>query len=107
MVKYRTLGQPSSHVKRFTIPPTARFLVESPPKIDAQQNCFGYASHALAGRPLLSVCAGCIALLTVALHHWILTRMDDLHATMLDGDINEPHRFRELQVVVDDNYVGR
>jgi hypothetical protein len=55
--------------------------------------------HALAGRPVLSVSTGCIALLAVALHRWMLTRMDALRATMHDGDIHAVRRFRELHVV--------
>jgi len=54
--------------------------------------------HTLAGRPVLSLCTGCIALLAVALHHLMLTRMDALRATMHDGDLNAIRRFRELHV---------
>lgn len=54
--------------------------------------------HALAGRPLLSVGTGCIAILAVVLHSWMLTRMDALRGTMHDGDMNAIRRFRELHV---------
>ncbi len=54
--------------------------------------------HALEGRPVLSVCTGCIALTAVALHRWMLIRMDALRATMHDGDINAVRRFRKLHV---------
>ncbi len=55
--------------------------------------------HTLEGRPLLSVCTGCIALLALALHRWMLTRMDALRSTMHDGDARAISRFRELHVV--------
>jgi len=54
--------------------------------------------HALENRLLLAVCTGCIALMAVALHHWMLNRMDVLRATMHDGDIIAVRRFRELHV---------
>lgn len=54
--------------------------------------------HALEGRAVLSVCTGCIALMAVALHHWMLARMDALRATMHNGDITTVRRFRELHV---------
>ena len=54
--------------------------------------------HALEGRAILSVCTGGIALMAVALHHWMLMRMDALRATMHDGDITAVRRFRELHV---------
>ena len=54
--------------------------------------------HALEGRPLLSLCTGCIALMALALHRWMLIRMDALRATMHDGDIAAVRRFRELHV---------
>lgn len=54
--------------------------------------------QALAGRPMLAVSTGCIAILAVALHRWMLTRMDALRGTMHDGDLNAIRRFRELHV---------
>jgi hypothetical protein len=54
--------------------------------------------HALAGRPVLSAATGCIALLALALHRWMLTRMDTVRATMHDGDTRALRRFRELHV---------
>ncbi len=54
--------------------------------------------HALADRPVLSVCLGCIALLAVAVRRWMLARMDALRTTMHDGDIYAIRRFRELHV---------
>jgi hypothetical protein len=55
--------------------------------------------HTLAGRPMLSVCTGCIALLALAMHRWILTRMDTVRLTMHDGDVEAIRRFRELHLV--------
>lgn len=54
--------------------------------------------HALAGSSMLSASTGCIALAAVALHRWMLTRMDAVRPTMHDGDINAIRRFRELHV---------
>lgn len=54
--------------------------------------------QALAGRPMLAVGTGCIAMLAFFLHHWMLTRMDALRGTMHDGDMNAIRRFRELHV---------
>jgi hypothetical protein len=54
--------------------------------------------HALADRPALSVCTGGIALLALALHRWMLTRMDAVRPTMQDGDSQAIRRFRELHV---------
>ena len=54
--------------------------------------------HALAGRPVLSTCTGGIALMALALHHWMLTRMDALRSTMHGGDLPAIRRFRELHV---------
>ncbi len=54
--------------------------------------------QALAGRPILAVGIGCIAMLAVVLHRWMLTRMDALRGTMHDGDLNAIRRFRELHV---------
>ncbi len=54
--------------------------------------------HALAGRPVLSTCTGGIALMALALHHWMLTRMDAVRPTMHDGDIHAIRRFRELHI---------
>ena len=52
--------------------------------------------HALAGRPVLSVCTGCIALLSIGMHRWLLPRMDTLRATMHGDDIYLIRRFRKL-----------
>jgi hypothetical protein len=54
--------------------------------------------QAFAGRPMLAVGTGCIAVLAFFLHHWMLTRMDVLRGTMHDGDMNAIRRFRELHV---------
>jgi hypothetical protein len=54
--------------------------------------------HALEGRPLLSLCTGAIALMALALHPWLLIRMDALRVTMHDGDSAAVRRFRELHV---------
>ena len=54
--------------------------------------------HGLAGRPLLSLCTGSIALLALALHRWMLSRMDALRATMHVGDIHSIRRFRQLHI---------
>lgn len=54
--------------------------------------------HALAGRPTLSVCMGAIALLAVAMHPWMLSRMDALRAKMHDGDHYSIRRFRKLHI---------
>jgi hypothetical protein len=55
-------------------------------------------AFALAGRPLLSVCLGCMAVLALVLHHVMLTRMDVLRTTMHDGDTAAISRFRKLHV---------
>jgi hypothetical protein len=55
-------------------------------------------SHALEGRALLSLCTGGIALMAVAVHHWMLTRMDVLRTTMHDGDFHAIRQFRALHV---------
>ena len=52
----------------------------------------------LAGRPVLSACLACVALLALALHHVMLTRMDALRTTMHDGDRAAITRFRKLHV---------
>jgi hypothetical protein len=54
--------------------------------------------HALEGRTALSVCTGGIALTALALHPWILLRMDALRVTMHDGDMAALRKFRELHV---------
>jgi hypothetical protein len=54
--------------------------------------------HALEGRQVLSVFTGSIAILSIAMHRWILMRMDILRVTMHDGDSNAVRRFRELHV---------
>jgi hypothetical protein len=54
--------------------------------------------HALEGRLLLSLCTGGIALTALALHPWLLIRMDALRVTMHDGDSAAVRRFRELHV---------
>ncbi len=54
--------------------------------------------QALAGRSLLAVGTGCIAILAVVLHRWMLTRMDALRGKMHDGDMNAIRRFHELHV---------
>ena len=54
--------------------------------------------HGLAGRPLLCACTGGIALVALALHRWMLTRMDAVRVTMHDGDRQALRRFRELHV---------
>jgi hypothetical protein len=53
---------------------------------------------ALAGRPVLSVCLGGIALIALVLHRVMLTRMDALRETMHDGDRAAIGRFRQLHV---------
>jgi hypothetical protein len=55
--------------------------------------------HTLAGRPLLSLCTACIALMALALHRWMLTRMDAERLTMHEGDMHAIRRFRELHIV--------
>lgn len=55
-------------------------------------------AFALAGRPVLSACLACIALLAVVLHRVMLTRMDALRTTMHDGDRVAISRFRKLHV---------
>jgi hypothetical protein len=54
--------------------------------------------HAIKSREAISVYTGSIAILSIAMHHWILMRMDILRATMHDGDSNAVRRFRELHV---------
>jgi hypothetical protein len=54
--------------------------------------------YALTGQPVLSMGMGCIALLAVALHRWMLARMDALRITMHDGDTDAIRRFRKLHV---------
>ena len=54
--------------------------------------------YTLAGHVVLSVSLGCMALLAVAMHQWMLPRMDDLRTTMHDGDRNAIWQFRKLHV---------
>ena len=54
--------------------------------------------YALAGHPVLSLSLGGMAVLAVAMHHWMLPRMDDLRTTMHDGDHNAIRQFRKLHV---------
>ncbi len=54
--------------------------------------------NALAGRPVLALCLGLIALLAVVMHRWLLTHMDALRTTMHDGDTDAIRRFRKLHV---------
>ena len=58
----------------------------------------GCVGHAWAGRPLLSLGLGCVAILAVAMHHWLLTRMDALRTTMHEGDTAAIARFRKLHI---------
>ena len=53
---------------------------------------------ALSGRLLLALGPGSIALLSLAMHQWLLTRMDALRATMHDGDAAAIARFRRLHI---------
>jgi len=55
----------------------------------------GYAWN---GRPQLSLGIACIALLALAMHEWLLARMDALRTTMHDGDSAAIKRFRKLHV---------
>ncbi len=50
----------------------------------------------LAGRPMLSVFMGCIALLAMVLHRVMLSRMDALRPPIQDGDRTAISRFRRL-----------
>ena len=54
--------------------------------------------YTLAGHVVLSVSLGCMALLAVAMHQWMLPRMDELRTTMHDGDRNAIRQFRKLHV---------
>lgn len=54
--------------------------------------------HALEGRFVVSVCTGCVALLALSLHRWMLMRMDALRAIMHDGDVHRIRQFRGLHV---------
>jgi len=58
----------------------------------------GSAAYAFAGRPLLSAAIGGVAIVAIAMHHWLLTRMDSLRATMHDGDTAALSRFRKLHI---------
>jgi len=58
----------------------------------------GSTAYAFAGRPLLSIAIGCVAVVAIAMHHWLLTRMDTLRTTMHDGDAAALARFRKLHV---------
>ena len=53
---------------------------------------------ALSGRLQLAMAPGCIVLLSLAMHEWLLKRMDALRATMHDGDTAAIARFRKLHV---------
>ena len=55
--------------------------------------------NALVDRQDVSVCAGAIAILVLALHHWILMRMDALRVTMHDGDTQAVSNFRQLHAM--------
>ncbi|WP_297725870.1 hypothetical protein [Limnohabitans sp. Rim8] len=59
--------------------------------------CIG---NALVDRQDVSFCAGAIAILVLALHHWILIRMDALRVTMHDGDTQAVSNFRQLHAIV-------
>ena len=54
--------------------------------------------YGLAGRTGMSLGLACVAVLAVALHHWMMTRMDALRTTMHDGDRAAISRFRKLHV---------
>jgi hypothetical protein len=54
--------------------------------------------YAFAGRPLLSLGLGCVAILAIAMHHWLLARMDALRTTMHGEDTAAIGRFRKLHV---------
>jgi len=58
----------------------------------------GSAAYAFAGRPVLSVAIAGVAVVAIAMHHWLLTRMDSLRTTMHDGDAAALARFRKLHV---------
>jgi RecA/RadA recombinase len=58
--------------------------------------CIG---NALVDRQDVSFCAGAIAILELALHHWILIRMDALRVTMHDGDAQAVSNFRQLHAI--------
>ena len=54
--------------------------------------------YALAGHTVLSLSLGGMAVLAVAMHRWMLPRMDDLRTTMHDGDQNAIRQFRKLHI---------
>ena len=54
--------------------------------------------YALAGKSLMSVGLACVAVLAIAMHHWLITRMDSLRATMHDGDVVAIAQFRRLHI---------
>ena len=58
----------------------------------------GSVAYAWAGRPALSLALGCVAIVALAMHHWLLTRMDALRTTMHDGDTAALARFRKLHI---------
>jgi len=58
----------------------------------------GSAAYAFVGRPVLSVAIGAVAVVAIAMHHWLLTRMDSLRATMHDGDAAALAHFRKLHI---------
>ena len=55
-------------------------------------------SNALEERPFLSICTGAMALWVFVLHRWMRLRMDALRVTMLEGDTDSVHRFRQLHI---------
>ena len=59
----------------------------------------GALGHGLAGRPVLAMGLASIAMMALAMHHWLLTRMDALRTTMHDGDHEAIARFRKLHVM--------
>ena len=58
--------------------------------------CIG---NALVDHQDVSFCAGTIAILVLALHHWILISMDALRVTMHDGDTQAVSNFRQLHAI--------
>jgi hypothetical protein len=55
-------------------------------------------AYASVGRLPLAAGIGCIAALAIGMHHWLLTRMDALRATMHDGDSAALAQFRKLHI---------
>jgi hypothetical protein len=56
------------------------------------------AAYAFAGRPVLCVAIAGVAVVAIAMHHWLLSRMDSLRTTMHDGDAAALARFRQLHI---------